>query len=144
MWEGRSQVKAPCKEQQGAYVHAVSTSPRSVSVGWVRWELTLPKGALQRGLQRGGKEYGGPVHPAKEHRLDVYHFPGYRYTSPQSLGNDTSLSGKANSSEIFLSFFFLNIYIFNVYSLSERQRQSVSRAGAEREGDTEFEAGSRF
>ena len=33
---------------------------------------------------------------------------------------------------------------FNVYSFFERQRQSVSRGGAEREGDTESEAGSRL
>ena len=35
-------------------------------------------------------------------------------------------------------FNFFNIYLF----LRERQRQSVSRGGAEREGDTESEAGS--
>ena len=34
------------------------------------------------------------------------------------------------------------IYFFNIYSLSERH--SVSRARAEREGDTESEAGSRL
>ena len=36
--------------------------------------------------------------------------------------------------------FFLNVYLF----LRERERQSVSRGGAEREGDTESEAGSRL
>ena len=37
--------------------------------------------------------------------------------------------------------FFLNF--FNAYSfLSHRERQSMSRKGAEREGDTESEAGS--
>ena len=38
------------------------------------------------------------------------------------------------------------IIIFSVYFLRERERkrQSVSRGGAEREGDTESEAGSRL
>ena len=35
---------------------------------------------------------------------------------------------------------FLNVYLF----LRERQKQNVSRGGAEREGDTEPEAGSRL
>ena len=39
---------------------------------------------------------------------------------------------------LFKKFFFK--YLF----LRERQRQSVSRGGAEREGDTELEAGSRL
>ena len=40
-------------------------------------------------------------------------------------------------------FFFFNF--FNVYLLlRDRERQSVSRGGAEREGDTESEAGSRL
>ena len=35
--------------------------------------------------------------------------------------------------------------VFNVYLLlSDRGRQSVSRGGAEKEGDTESETGSRF
>ena len=34
--------------------------------------------------------------------------------------------------------FFLNVYLFL------REGQNVSGGGAEREGDTEFEAGSRF
>ena len=39
-----------------------------------------------------------------------------------------------------LFFFFLNIYL----SLRERERQSVSTGGAQREEDTESEAGSRL
>ena len=35
---------------------------------------------------------------------------------------------------------FLNVYSF----LNNRERQSTSRGGAEREGDTESEAGSRL
>ena len=35
-------------------------------------------------------------------------------------------------------FFFFNVYLL----LGDRERQSVSRGGAEREGDTESEAGS--
>ena len=36
--------------------------------------------------------------------------------------------------------FFFNVYLF----LRERQRDSPNRGGAEREGDTESEAGSRL
>ena len=36
--------------------------------------------------------------------------------------------------------FFLNVYLF----LRDRERQSMSRGGAEREGDTESKAGSRL
>ena len=39
----------------------------------------------------------------------------------------------------FLFFFFFNVYSF----LRDRERQSASRGGAERQGDTESEAGSR-
>ena len=42
---------------------------------------------------------------------------------------------------IYLKFFF-NVYLF--LRERERQRQSTSRGGAEREGDTESEAGSRL
>ena len=39
----------------------------------------------------------------------------------------------------------LRSFFFNVYfSERERERQSMSRGGAEREGDTESEAGSRL
>ena len=40
----------------------------------------------------------------------------------------------------FFFLIFLNVYLF----LRERQRQSASRGGVEREGDTESEAGSRL
>ena len=41
--------------------------------------------------------------------------------------------------------FFAFLIFFNVYSfLKDRERQSTSRGGAEREGDTESEAGSRL
>ena len=45
-----------------------------------------------------------------------------------------------------VSSFHLLIYLFlNVYSfLKDRERESASRGGAEREGDTESEAGSRL
>ena len=43
-------------------------------------------------------------------------------------------------SEIFTSTFFFNVFIH----FSDRERQSMSRGGAEREGDTESEAGSRL
>ena len=43
-----------------------------------------------------------------------------------------------NSLVLFLNFF--NAYLF----LTERKRQSTSGGGAEREGDPEFEAGSRL
>ena len=44
-----------------------------------------------------------------------------------------------------LTLFFFFIIFFNIYSfLRDRERQSVSRGGAEREGDTESEAGSRL
>ena len=39
-------------------------------------------------------------------------------------------------------FFFFNFFMFFYFILKERQ--SVSRGGAEREGDTELEAGSRL
>ena len=43
-----------------------------------------------------------------------------------------------------VSFYFF-IYFFNVYLfLRDTERQSMSRGGAEREGDTESEAGSRL
>ena len=39
----------------------------------------------------------------------------------------------------------IGLFCFNVYSfLKDRERQSISRGGAEREGDTESEAGSRL
>ena len=37
-------------------------------------------------------------------------------------------------------FFFFNFHLF----LRDRERQRMSRGGAEREGDTEFQAGSRL
>ena len=40
--------------------------------------------------------------------------------------------------EFRIIFFFFNVYLFL------RQRQSVNRGGAEREGDTESETGSRL
>ena len=43
---------------------------------------------------------------------------------------------------MLISFFFLFLF-FNVYLLL-RETQSVSRGGAEKEGDTESEAGSRL
>ena len=39
--------------------------------------------------------------------------------------------------------YFIYLCIFNLF-LKERERQSMSREGAEREGDTESEAGSRL
>ena len=42
-----------------------------------------------------------------------------------------------------LFFFFLNVYFISEGE-RERARQSTSRGGAEREGDTESEAGSRL
>ena len=43
------------------------------------------------------------------------------------------------------SFFLIIKNFFDVYlSLREKERQSVSGGGAEREGDTESEAGSRL
>ena len=53
-----------------------------------------------------------------------------------SLWNPSSMS---SSMEFFL-FHFFNISLF----LRERERENVSREGAEREGDTESEAGSRL
>ena len=41
---------------------------------------------------------------------------------------------------LYLKKFFFNIYLF----LRDRERQSMSKGGAEREGDTEFEAGCRL
>ena len=37
-------------------------------------------------------------------------------------------------------YYYFNVYLF----LREKERQSVSRGGAEREGDTESKAGSRL
>ena len=49
-----------------------------------------------------------------------------------------------NSQNIKHLLFFL-IFFFNIYSfLKDRERQSENGEGAEREGDTEFEAGSRL
>ena len=46
---------------------------------------------------------------------------------------------------VILEYNFLNYYFFNVYLfLTERERQSTSWGGAEREGDKESEAGSRL
>ena len=39
-----------------------------------------------------------------------------------------------------LNFFFFNVYL----SLRDRERQSMSRGGAERQGDTESKAGPRL
>ena len=36
----------------------------------------------------------------------------------------------------------LLFFFFNVYFIVERERQNMSKGGAEREGDTESEAGS--
>ena len=41
---------------------------------------------------------------------------------------------------VFTSFFFFNVYLL----VKDRESQSVSRGGAEGEGDTESEAGSRL
>ena len=46
-----------------------------------------------------------------------------------------------NGSHVIFFFFFFNF--FNVY-LFLRQRQSMNRGGAEREGDTESETGPRL
>ena len=47
--------------------------------------------------------------------------------------------------KLFIYFFFLKIFFFNVYLfLRQRERQSMNGGGAEREGDTELEAGSRL
>ena len=46
---------------------------------------------------------------------------------------------------LFSPFSLLQIFFLNVYSfLTDRERQSMSGGGAEREGDTESEAGSRL
>ena len=47
-------------------------------------------------------------------------------------------SSSAHSPSLKVINFFFNVYLFL------RERQSVSRGGAEREGDTESEAGSRL
>ena len=39
-----------------------------------------------------------------------------------------------------IHFFFFNVYLF----LGQRERQSMNGGGAEREGDTESQAGSRL
>ena len=44
----------------------------------------------------------------------------------------------------FLKFFFNVYYLFLRETETETERQSVSRGGTEREGDTEFKAGSRL
>ena len=53
---------------------------------------------------------------------------------------------KSNEEGIIVIIIIIIIKIFfNVYSfLRDRERQSMSREGAEREGDTESEAGSRL
>ena len=50
----------------------------------------------------------------------------------------------SNLLPILIFLFYLLLLFFNVYLFFERERQSVSGAGAEREGDTEFEAGSKL
>ena len=46
---------------------------------------------------------------------------------------------------MWINILFLFLLFFNVYLLlRDRERQSMSRGGAEREGDTESEAGSRL
>ena len=59
------------------------------------------------------------------------------------MGRDLSSPNPAAvlRTETFLSFV---LSFFNVYSVPERERQSTSRGGAEREGGTESEAGSRL
>ena len=59
--------------------------------------------------------------------------------------SEESLSMLAKASQnVFLFSFFLFL-LFNVYSfLKDRERPSTGRGGAEREGDTESEAGSRL
>ena len=47
-----------------------------------------------------------------------------------------------NESVVFIFFFLINF--FNVYNFWEKERQRESRGGAEREGATESEAGSRL
>ena len=56
------------------------------------------------------------------------------------LGAGFVSSEVAFSSRMLFFFFFLNVYLL----LRDRKRQSASRGGAEREGDTESEAGSRL
>ena len=41
-------------------------------------------------------------------------------------------------------FFFFFFFFFNVLFIFERERESMSRVGAEREGDIESKAGSRL
>ena len=51
---------------------------------------------------------------------------------------------KVHTAIFYLFLFFIKIF-FNIYLfLRDRERQSMSRGGAEREGDTESEAGSRL
>ena len=46
-----------------------------------------------------------------------------------------------NRSNVFIFILFLNNFLMFIF---ERERWSASRGGAERDGDTEFEAGSRL
>ena len=55
------------------------------------------------------------------------------HIQPPSIHPDTRIPGSS-----FFVFVFFNVYLFL------RERQSTSRGGAEREGDTESEAGSRL
>ena len=64
-------------------------------------------------------------------RLPSFHNWGYR---------SSLLAGFLASALSFLFFKFLNIYLF----LREKERESTSGRGAEREGDTASEAGSRL
>ena len=51
---------------------------------------------------------------------------------------------KALRSGIWSSRYALNFFLMFIHFLRDRKRQSMSREGAEREGDTESKAGSRL
>ena len=52
--------------------------------------------------------------------------------------------GKNTIAQLYFFFNFINVYLVLRERERQRQRQSTSRGGAEREGDTESETGSRL
>ena len=99
----------------------------------------------------------GSWDPAPEPLIGLYpeHGACLRFSlSCSSLGHTLALSlkeeeeeeeeeeEKEEEEEVF-AFLFLKFFLFNVY-FWQRERQSTSRGGAEREGDTESETGSRL
>ena len=75
--------------------------------------------------------------------LIIHKKKGNNSSLTSGLMNVISFSEDVN--KLIFYYFFKKNFFFNIYLLlRDRERQTMSRGGAEREGDTESEAGSRL